>query len=315
MYWGVQCSIYWKVLLILNTSIYFPLLQFGSALTHYKEAHHIRCSRIGNNNFLLVDTHVAMGDAYCKMSMHTQADTCYCHAVQIMRQPFQYVSGGEGADNKPRSDLASLLLTWSNVKVDMGAIEDAIELLSQYLEIQKKENGEQYMEEEMLRRRAMLLLQQGRDQEALTDFKEALRLVGATKGPDNQTAGDILHIMAVLHFHRGDLEIALGFARSALQIRIRKIMSLEAHRTRVANILIVIGNINCEMGRLQEAVQVFNWCLTLRMKELGPNNQKVAIVHVALANTLFRQGNFCGAEQHFLAGNLIFLFFCQKFLE
>ena len=136
----------------------------------------------------------------------------------------------------------------------------------------------------------------GRFDEGLKLYKEALRVIIATKGEECLTASTIYHNMGGILFSKGDLVTAKPFGEKAWQIS-QRLLGESDPRTMAdaaAYAAILDG-----LGRYDESEAIHRRALAVFEESFGPIHCEVAATLHNLAAVLVARGNYGEAEGYY----------------
>jgi serine/threonine-protein kinase len=220
----------------------------------------------------------AAADAYTALSKFDDADRAYAAAVPLREQ--------EG----DRFDLASTLLSWSNMLDERSDYARALPLSTRAVELFRAELGEHHPDfGRVLQSNGKLLLEMGKFPEAKARFEQALAIKTAAYGDDVPTVAMTLHALGSVAQSMGDHETAGKDYERAFEIWNEK-LGPDASMTLMARYS--LGQNLRHRGKLPEAIAVLEDVLAKRASAKNPQPERVANTLDSLAECYLDQKDY-----------------------
>ena len=230
------------------------------------------------------------GCAHLKEGRFPHAEMCFLEARQIFSLVF-------GERNPDTSEACRAL---GKVYDAMGRYDESIEMFGKSLDIEGYYHDEGSMREGVASTLCLMarpLASQGKHEEALGGLEEALeifrRIHGDDEPADREMAAEVASSMGLSYRALGQLDRALKVQQEAL--RICRINNDDSQQ--VAMVLVRIGDVFADQGRLVEAMKNHEEALGMLRRLHGERHPSVASALSSIGNVLLKRGEYDEAHK------------------
>lgn len=134
---------------------------------------------------------------------------------------------------------------------------------------------------------ANVLVRQGKNEEAVAMYQQALEIWVKALGPDHEKVGNAYNGIATVLNEQGKHDDAIAMYQKALDIRVK---ALDPDHEDVGATYNNIANVLDAQGKHEEALAMHHKSLDIKVKALGPDHEDVGAAYNNIAIVLRKQG-------------------------